>query len=178
LGGAWRSRSCGTNGRRFLHILRNGFLHVGPRGGDTRIPTSMRRKNISNKAYQDKRRTVLGNLRRAWNVGTRALSCCRQQFEMLALRLLGIERRRFGHLGLLGGGLAASSGFRTGSFGAGTLRRSRGTFSGCSLLFFLRVLRILLRRVTADRDSKYVAQILLRQSIELRGGLEEQVKTH
>jgi hypothetical protein len=83
------------------------------------------------------------------------------------LRLPGIQRRWLHNRGLLGGGLAASFGFGAGSFGAGTLSRSRGNLSGCLLLFLIVVLRILLRRVAADMDLEYVAEVFLRQSIEL-----------
>jgi hypothetical protein len=83
------------------------------------------------------------------------------------LRFLRVQRRWLYGLGLLGGGLTASSGFRAGGFGAGTIRRSRGSLSRCLLLFLFLVVQNLLRRVTTDRDTKYGAKVFLRQSIEL-----------
>jgi hypothetical protein len=51
--------------------------------------------------------------------------------------------------------------------GAGTLGGSGSSLLGCLvLLLLIVVLRILLRRVAADRDSDYVPKIFL-QSIEL-----------
>jgi hypothetical protein len=82
------------------------------------------------------------------------------------LRLLGVKRRWL-CLGLLGGGLAAGSGFGAGSFGAGTLGRSGSSFIGTLLLLFVIILRILLRHFGARRYSEYIPEILLRQRIEL-----------
>jgi hypothetical protein len=123
-------------------------------------------KNISNKLTH-KLRNDLGYLRGSGNKGVLSFSYVGEQFKLLAFRFLRVKRRRLHSLGLLGGGLAAGTGFGAGSLGTGTLGGSGSSFFGSLLLLFIIVLRILLHQVMAQGFLENNFEILLRQRIEL-----------